>query len=523
MAKTELPAAAPELEGAQILAVDDNPANLKVLLEVLEAGGNSVLVATDGERALGIAAQALPDLLLLDVTMPGLDGYEVCRRLKESEATQGIPVVFLTARNERQDIMAGFAAGGVDYVTKPFCEDEVLARVATHVRLRRLTAELESANQALTGANEELRREVEQRQALKGQLSMISQREAERWGLEELVGQSATMRGIYDKIQLMQDNPRTSVLITGESGTGKELIARAIHYGSDRRDSPFVPVNCGAIPSELVESALFGHERGAFTGASTDRAGYFQMAHGGTLFLDEIGDMALELQGKLLRVLEDGQVWRVGATEPRRVDARVLAATNVELGERLERGQFRQDLYFRLARYTVEAPPLRDRRDDVGPLAQHFLKLFAEEMGREVPALSAAARELLEQYDFPGNVRELKNIVERALIESGGGEIGVVHLHFMGATGASTEPAAQAAAAEPCGHAPGVADLPLDLDAATRQAERWVVEQAMERSGGNVSEAARVLGTSRNRLYRVLQGGKEREAREARSREAGGA
>ena len=488
---------------ARILAVDDNPTNLRVLLEVLEADGNTVLVATDGERALSIAAQASPDLILLDVTMPGMDGYEVCRRLKRQEATRQIPVVFLTARDQPEDIVAGFAAGGVDYVTKPFREDEVLARVATHVQLRQVTTQLESANRALAEKNRELGREIAQRQALKGQLSMISQREAEHWGLETLVGQSATMRSIFDKIQLMQDNPRTSVLITGESGTGKELIARAIHFGSARRDGPFVPVNCGAIPGELVESALFGHVRGAFTGATADRAGYFEMANGGTLFLDEIADMPLELQGKLLRVLEDGQVWPVGGTQAREVDVRVLAATNVAVGERLDAGAFRQDLYFRLARYTVEAPPLRDRRDDIPLLAGHFLKLYAEEMGREVPELSEEARGQLEQYEFPGNVRELKNIVERALLESGSGEIGAQHLHFMaGSDGGEAEAPDQSK--------PGLPDLPLDLDEAPRQAERWVVEEAIARTGGNLSEAARLLGASRNRIYRVMGHGKRR-------------
>jgi len=211
----------------------------------------------------------------------------------------------------------------VDYITKPFQAEEVLARVATHVRLRHLTEELREKNAALVAKNSQLERAMTQRRVLKGQLSMISQREAEKWGLPGFIGQSPTMQRIFREIQLMQENPTTSVLITGESGTGEELIARAIHFGGERKEGPFVPVNCAAIPAGLVESALFGHARGAFTGADEDRAGYFEMANGGTLFLDEIADTPLELQSKLLRVLEGGQVWSVGAAEEKQVDVRV--------------------------------------------------------------------------------------------------------------------------------------------------------------------------------------------------------
>ncbi|MSR83872.1 MAG: sigma-54-dependent Fis family transcriptional regulator [Candidatus Latescibacteria bacterium] len=260
---------------------------------------------------------------------------------------------------------------------------------------------------------------------------MISQREAERWGLEGFVGNSPTIKKIFAEIRLLQENPTTGVLITGESGTGKELIARAIHFGSVRRAGAFVPVNCAAIPVELVESALFGHMRGAFTGANADRAGYFELAHEGMLFLDEIGDMPLELQGKLLRVQEDSQVWRVGAKEDRAVDVRVLAATNADLQHKIQAGRFRQDLYFLLARFTVTAPPLRERKEGIPLLAQHFLQLFAGEMGREAPELNPETLALLSAHAFPGNVREFKNIIERALIESRGGEIQPHHLHFV--------------------------------------------------------------------------------------------
>jgi transcriptional regulator with GAF, ATPase, and Fis domain len=258
---------------------------------------------------------------------------------------------------------------------------------------------------------------------------MIARKEAEHWGLVGFVGESPTIKRIFDEIRLVQEVP-TSVLIAGESGTGKELIARAIHFGSWLREGPFVPVNCASLPGELADSLLFGHIKGAFTGADQDREGYFEMAHGGTLFLDELGEMALELQAKLLRVLEDGEVWRVGARQGRQVDVRVVAATNADVERRIQEGRFRQDLYFRVARFTVVAPPLRERREDIPLLAQHFLQLFVAEMGRDAPALSPEAHQSLSAYSFPGNVRELKNIIERALLESRGATVEPRHLHF---------------------------------------------------------------------------------------------
>ena len=484
-----------ELKGARILLVDDQPANLDVLCELLEAEGYRISMAPNGQVALKIAAQAVPDLILLDVVMPGMDGFEACRRLKQDEETQDIPVIFITATDATEGVVEGFQAGGVDYITKPFQDEEVLVRVRTHLRINRLTREVEAKNEELVQKNHELEEEIAQRKALKGQLSMISEREAEHWGLEGFVGKSATIQRIFKEIRLMQENVATSVLITGESGTGKELIARAIHFGSARASGPFVPVNCAAIPAELFESQLFGHVRGAFTGANEDRTGYFQMAHEGTLFLDEMGEMPLDLQGKLLRVLEDGEIWRLGAREGKKVDVRVVAATNVDLQEQIQSGAFRQDLYFRLARYPVTAPPLRDRKEDIPVLAQHFLQLFAVEMGREAPDLSPEVLEVLKAYDFPGNVREMKNIIERALIESSGGEIRPYHLYFLPEV-ATEEPAPPSA--PPSGNS--APDIPLNLE----EAELWLIKRAVAQTNGNISEAARLLGTNRNRIYRAL-------------------
>ena len=429
------------LEGAKILLVDDTPANLDVLCSLLEAQGYDLALAPSGSTALKIAAHTQPDLILLDVMMPEMDGFEVCQRLKQDVALQSIPVIFISARDQLTDIVAGFRAGGLDYITKPFREEEVLIRVRTHLRLNLLDRKLVEKNQQLekqygelAKKNRALEAEITQRKKLKGHLSMIAEQEAEKWGLEGFIGRSATIRRIFEDIRLLQENTATSVLISGESGTGKELIARAIHFGSKRNKGPFIPINCASMPGELAESLLFGHLKGAFTGATTDRVGYFEMAHEGTLFLDELGEMPLALQAKILRVLEDGEVWRIGAREGRKVNVRVLAATNSDLQQRLQVGEFRQDLYFRIARFTVVAPPLRERKEDIHLLAQHFLQLFAAEMGREPPELNPQVLKSLEDYAFPGNVRELKNIMERALLESRGGDLAPQHLHFMAST-----------------------------------------------------------------------------------------
>jgi DNA-binding NtrC family response regulator len=476
----------------KILLADDQPANLDVLGDLLESQGYDVLLTPNGKLALRTATRALPDLILLDVMMPDMDGFETCQALKANADTASIPVIFITALTAESDVVQGFEVGGVDFITKPFNDKEVISRVETHLRISRLTRELASKNDELNEKNRELESEIRQRQKLKGHLSLIS--ETEHWGLEGFIGESPMIKKIFDDVKLMQENVGTSVLVTGENGTGKELVARAIHYGSPRRDAPFVPINCSAIPGELVESTLFGHERGAFTGANADRAGCFELAHEGTLFLDEIGDMPLEAQGKLLRVLEDGEVWRVGASKGKRVEVRVLAATNADLSAKIDNREFRQDLFYRLARFTVDVPSLRERKEDIPLLAEHFVSTLAPEMGRDVPRLNQDAIDLLLDYAFPGNVRELKNLIERALIESNGAEVGGEHLHFVGRTSGGADVADGDLAKA----------LPFDLDEAALKAESLVLDLALEKAGGNLTEAARILGTTRNRAYRIV-------------------
>jgi len=498
----------------QILIVDDTPANLDLLCQILEGQQYRVLAVPSGELAMRVATEAKPDLILLDVMMPEMDGYEICRRLKTSEFTRDVPVIFISARDETDSLVQGFAAGGVDYITKPVRADEVLTRVGTHLKISRLARELtekntqlERGSAELKEANEALRREMHKREQVEnalqvadGQLSAISDREAARWGIAGFVGHSRTLSRILQDIRRVQNFGSVNVLITGESGTGKELVARAIHFGSSRAKQPFIPVNCVAIPEELAESMLFGHVRGAFTGATMDRKGYFELAHGGTLFLDEIGDMPASLQAKLLRVLEDGRVTPLGSTREKQVDVRIVAATNVDVQSQINAGAFRQDLYFRLAQFCVESPPLRERREDIPMLATHFVRLFAQEMGVAEPGISTEALAALGQHDFPGNVRELKNIIERSLIESEGQTITPRHLHI---TTARPRQATVSPATEPDSIPTDMvasADLPLNLE----EAETLLIRRALAETGGNIAEAARRLGVNRTRIYRKL-------------------
>jgi len=423
----------------KILIVDDSSANMNLLSETLKPEKYEIFWAPNGEVALDIAKRICPDLILLDVLMPpGIDGFETCRRLKQEASIAEIPVIFVTAKNETADLVQGFRVGGVDYITRPFEEEEVLVRVRNHLKINQLTRELAEQNRKLTLANEQLQKEITKRQQAenereqaKGALAHLSQQETSRWGIPGFIGQSKTIKRILADVRKLQSAGSTSVLITGESGTGKELIARALHYGGERKEGPFITVNCSAIPEDLAESMFFGHVKGAFTGADANKRGYFEVASGGTLFLDEIGEMPFGLQVKLLRVLESRMVMPVGATDERPVDVRVLAATNVNLQERVAEGTFREDLYYRLAVFPVVVPPLRQRQEDIPLLTDHFLSMFASEMNLERPEISSETMSLLATYHFPGNVRELKNIIERALIQSGGSVVLPQHLNLI--------------------------------------------------------------------------------------------
>ncbi|HZZ58944.1 MAG TPA: sigma-54 dependent transcriptional regulator [Opitutaceae bacterium] len=487
-----------------LLIIDDISANIGALSGALESAGYRVLAALSGAAAIKSASKARPELILLDVMMPELDGIETCRRLKANPATAEIPVVFITANDETQSLVEGFRAGGVDYITKPFQIDEVLLRVATHLRLHRLTCELKARTIELAKSNAELTAEIRRRERAEvaldvadARLSVLTEAEARSWGLQGFLGQSPQFKKLLRDIRAVQVYPRTNVLLTGESGTGKELIARAIHFGGALAKGPFVAVNCSALPAELAESYLFGHRRGAFTGAVADHKGYFELADGGTLFLDEIGDMPPAIQAKLLRVLEDGQVTAVGASAGNRVSVRIVAATNVDLPAKVQRGEFRQDLYYRLMHFHVAVPPLRERREDIPALAGHFVRLFSSELKRKPPVLRADALERLLAHDYPGNIRELKNTIERAIIYAGGEQIHPEHIVFA-AHARTASGSASAPESEP------KAENPAD-DFNLKAAEDRLIEKAVAASKGNTSAAARLLGVDRAKIYRWQQ------------------
>ncbi|MDA7644864.1 sigma-54 dependent transcriptional regulator [bacterium] len=483
--------------GARILIVDDVPANLRILSEALESQGYRIQAATDGETAIKLVAASVPELILLDVMMPGIDGYETCRRLKLLPETQHTPIIFITARTETEDVVAGFEAGGVDYLTKPFSEAEVHARVSTHLQIGRLAQALRERNQALE--NEILKRQKAETETVQitRQLEIVSEQQSDRWGFDGIIGQSPQLESVLKQVQILQQADKTSALITGASGTGKEMVARAIHYGGSRAKGPFVPMNCSAIPTELVESTLFGHLKGSFTGATGAKLGLFEMAHNGTLFLDEIGEMPLELQAKLLRVLESGTFTPIGATKERESNVRIVAATNIDFSQRIEDGSFREDLYYRLARFVIELPTLQERNEDIPLLAGHFIQHFSAELGfpKNVP-ITQEAIDQLKAHPFPGNIRELKNIIERAILESGGDIILPEHLHFIHVRQRTTT--------TPSIETPPPTPSPVDSEALINKRSQSTNETNLESDESRILEYVREHGMINNGDCREL-------------------
>lgn len=426
---------------ATVLVVDDVPDNVGILVECLQGEHYRVLVAQDGGSAIERAQQASPDLILLDVMMPGLDGFETCARLKRNEATRDIPVIFLTALDDQGDKLKGFHVGAVDYLTKPFQFEEVIARVNTHLQLRRY-------EQALLAANRDLESKVKERtldlEAALAEVQALRERlEAENAylhqelgsGAREIIGNSAGIRNVLADVARVAATD-TTVLIAGETGTGKELIARAVHDHSPRRDRSLVMLNCAAISAGLVENELFGHVKGAYTGASERQIGRFQLADGGTLFLDEVSELPLETQVKLLRVLQEREFEPVGSTTSIRVDVRIVTATNRDLTAEVSAGRFRSDLYYRLNVFPLYLPPLRERREDIPQLVEHFVANLTRRLGRRIDRIDPHSMVQLCNHDWPGNIRELQNTVERAVVLSNDGVLRVTWQ--LGARGAFT-------------------------------------------------------------------------------------
>ena len=405
----------------KVLIAADVPANLEILRKILEPEGLEILAASNKEAVLEAAFAALPDIILLNVMTSRMDIYDVYCRLKRNPSTVHIPVMFVNAAGKPERIVKGLCSNGLDCISiRPINKERLLALVQSYLKVSRLMRKLRQKSRKFQQDIEKREQADYARQDDCEGLYLISKQEAKRWGIDAFMGKSKIIKGVLDEVRRLQTTSRTSVLITGESGAGKELIARAIHFGSERAKGPFVPVNCSAVPRELAESAFFGHVRGAFTGANEDRNGYFELAHGGTLLLDEIGDMPIQLQPKILRIIEDGYVMPVGGTRQRHADVRIIASTNQDLLKKTAAGAFREELYFRLERFTLRVPPLRERKEDISPLAEHFLRMLSSEMDIPLLTFSSEALKTLESYYFPGNVRELKNIVECALLRSSG-------------------------------------------------------------------------------------------------------
>lgn len=416
----------------KILIVDDNKRNIQVLAGFLANNDYQVEYALDGPRALEWLKDENFDLVILDVMMPMMDGFQVCQAMKQNEATRDIPVIFLTARSDSESIIRGFQAGGVDYISKPFNSWELLTRVRTHIDLKishdqlknqnqnlgkavdTKTAELKSAFDDLQKAYDEIRQLKER---LQSENTLLKEEIKLHKKFDDIVGHNDSLKKVLHQVEQVAQTDAT-VLIMGETGTGKELIARAIYNHSKRKSKTFVKINCASIPATLIESELFGHEKGAFTGALAKKIGRFELAHQGTLFLDEIGELPAELQPKLLRVLQEGEFERIGSNTTIRADVRIIAATNRNLLEEVQHGRFRSDLFYRLNVFPVHMPALRDRKTDIPDLVRYFINKTSQKLNKEIHTVPQLAIKKLYEYDWPGNIRELENIVERAVILS---------------------------------------------------------------------------------------------------------
>ncbi|HTV18296.1 MAG TPA: sigma-54 dependent transcriptional regulator [Polyangiaceae bacterium] len=464
----------------RILVVDDDRELLNNVSELLVEEGFEAISASNGADAVALAKARAPDLVVCDIAMPIMDGYQVLSALRSHPATSLLPFIFLSARAERNEVRAGMNLGADDYVTKPFQLQELLD--AIRARLQRVSSLNAQAHAALQASG------------------ALSTPEPQKAGAPAgVVLLDPSMQDIYRQLEPVAHS-QLNVLVLGETGSGKEVLARSLHDLSPRRAAPFLPLNCAALNEQLLEAELFGHEKGAFTGAAQARPGLFETAHGGTVFLDEVGELPLSIQTKLLRVLEDRKILRVGGRAPREVDVRFVAATNRNLKQAIADRMFREDLFYRLNGMSFTLPPLRARRAEIRPLCQVFATRACVEHGRPPGvALSESALGRLEQYAWPGNVRELKNVIERAVVLCQGTELGVEHLPPEIAAPAS------AAAPEPPASSP---DAPLDPAARLRQEmadlERDRVLKALEESGGNQGLAAERLGMSRRSLvYRL--------------------
>ncbi|NLN93267.1 MAG: sigma-54-dependent Fis family transcriptional regulator [Candidatus Hydrogenedens sp.] len=442
------------MEKHRILITEDDRVQREIITDILEYSGYEVVACASAEEALDTLQEEVFQILLTDMKMPGMDGLELLRRARRQ--CPEMDVVVMTAHATIKTAVTAIKEGAADYLEKPFDKDELLLVVER------------------TGERGRLRREN----------AMLARLVDDSVSLGNIIGQSEAMHEVYERTRRAVHVPST-ILIQGESGTGKELIARHIHFTGPRAKKPFIVVNCAAIPDMLVESELFGHEKGAFTGADKARTGKFELAHGGTLFLDEIGDMRLESQAKLLRVLEDGVVEKVGGSRSRQVDVRVIVATNCDLKRSVSEGTFRKDLYYRLEVLSITMPPLRDRVEDLPLLITHFKAKIAKKLNISVPDIGAEVLEAFRRYRWPGNVRELENTLEEAFILA---RNPVLEVKDLAPKFQHLEPQASGIVLPQGG---------LDLE----EVEQELIRQALDRSGGRIKEAATFLGMT----YKTLQ------------------
>ena len=454
---------------ATLLVVDDEQANLDSLERVFSREGYRVLLAAKGETALALLRDEPVDVVLTDLMMPGMSGQELLRAVKA--VAPEAETVLMTAYGTVEAAVSAMKDGAYDFLTKPLKRHAVLKSVAQALEKRRLVQENRQLRARLAGSP------------------------------TSIVGQSPALRSTLDVIQQAAPSSAT-VLLLGESGTGKELFARAVHDHSGRAQAPFVPINCAAIPETILESELFGYERGAFTGAVQRKEGRFERADGGTLFLDEVGELTLPMQVKLLRVLQEGEIERLGGTAAVKVDCRVVAATNQDLAARVREGKFREDLYYRLNVIQVVLPPLRDREGDVPLLADHFIARFAAKNGKPMRGLNAAAQQALWSYSWPGNVRELENAIERAVVLSKGAEIELSDLPEAVRAGGAPRAAGAAIAAEG-------RTLTVPLGTTLDEIELRVILETLRHANDDKNLAAQLLKISVRTIYRKLNREKE--------------
>ena len=445
-------------EWGAVLIVDDDADMRELAYDMLKDRGHQVALAGGGEEALRRLAEEDYAVVLTDLRMKGVQGLELLTQIKRDHPD--INVILMTAFGSVETAVEAMKHGASDYLTKPVKKDELIRVVERVIREAALRREVSR-----------LRREVRK-----------------EYSFYQILGKSKSIQAVFDLIRRVADSP-TNVLITGESGTGKELVAKAIHYNSDRKDAPFIPVNCAAIPEQLLESELFGHMRGSFTDAKMDKRGLFEEAQKGTLFLDEISELPLMLQAKILRAIQEKEIRRVGATKPISVDVRIIAATNLNLGEEVKSRRFREDLYYRLNVIELKLPPLRERREDIPLLVEAFLKKCGEVRGKEVKGVGEAALAMLMDYAWPGNVRELENVIERAVTLSRGDKISPDDL--------------PAAVQEARGDR-RVLDEAAERTLPLHELEKEYIKKVLEKTGGNKYQAAHALGIDRKTLYRKL-------------------